>query len=119
MTRVDGFAFSRVINRETLMSQAIIELARLATVGAEHQNISQQVVSDLTAAALQTDETLLNTKQAATFINLSVWSLQTYRSRGIGPSYFRDDRGRIRYAIGDLKAYQRRERVSQSTFRKR
>jgi hypothetical protein len=94
------------------MSKEILELARLATVGAAHQSISQKVVDDLTAAALQTDDTLLNTKQAAKFTNLSVWSLQTYRARGVGPAYFRDDRGRIRYSIGDLKAYLRRKRVS-------
>ena len=94
------------------MSQEIIELARLAAVGASHQNIPQKVVDDLAVAALQTDDMLVNTKQAAKLTNLSVWSLQTYRARGIGPDYFRDDRGRIRYSIGDLKAYLRRHRVT-------
>ena len=94
------------------MSKEILELARLAAVGASHQNVPQKVVDELTASALQNDETLLNTKQAANFTKLSVWSLQTYRARGIGPAYFRDDRGRVRYAIGDLKAYLRRHRVT-------
>ena len=93
------------------MSEEIIELTRLAAVGASEQNIPQQVVDELTAAALQTDDMLVNTKQAAKFMHLSVWSLQTYRSRGIGPDFFRDDRGRVRYSVGDLKAYLRRTRV--------
>ena len=96
------------------MSKEILELARLAAVGATHKDIPQKVVNDLTAAALQTDNTLLNTKQAAKHTNLSVWSLQTYRARGVGPAYFRDDRGRIRYSIGDLNAYLRRRRVDPS-----
>ena len=47
-----------------VMSKEILELARLAAVGASHQNVPQKVVDELTACALQTDETLLNTKQA-------------------------------------------------------
>jgi len=94
------------------MSKEILELARLAAVGASHHNVPQTVVDELTASALQTDDTLLNTKQASNHTKLSVWSLQTYRARGVGPAYFRDDRGRIRYAIGDLNAYLRRSRVS-------
>ena len=94
------------------MSKEILELARLAAVGAPHHNVPQKVVDQLTAAALQDDDTLLNTKRAAKFTDLSVWSLQTYRARGVGPDYFRDDRGRVRYSIADLKSYLRRNHVS-------
>jgi len=52
----------------------------------------------------------LNEKEAAAFLGCSVQFLQKQRSRGSGPTYYRQPR-LIRYDIEDLELWMRKHRV--------
>ena len=48
---------------------------------------------------------LLDEKQAATLLNVSVKSLQAWRYRGGGPKFVKIGRRLVRYAVDDLEAF--------------
>ena len=52
---------------------------------------------------------LLNTREAAVLLSLSPTTLNSYRSRGLGPRYVRvgvgTQRGRVRYYRRDLQEF--------------
>jgi hypothetical protein len=68
------------------------------------------------AAQAKAGSPFLNTKQAAHYLGLSVWSLQRMRRRGGGP-LFRRHAGMVRYHVADLIAWSeanRRSRIGEA-----
>lgn len=54
---------------------------------------------------------LLTTREAAMLINLSPRSLEGYRLRGGGPPFYRVGRRCVRYDVGDLLTWAKRQRL--------
>ena len=51
------------------------------------------------------DDTLLKTREAAAFLNLSPASLSWYRAQRIGSDYVRVEANSVRYSAGSLRNY--------------
>ena len=51
------------------------------------------------------DDVLLNTKEAAKYLGLSHYTLEKWRSKGIGPDCFRIGSKAIHYWRSDLDAF--------------
>lgn len=60
------------------------------------------------------DEAMLTTRQAAAFLNLSPKTLNWYRPRRRGPSYFKLGTKTVAYRVGDLRSYARRIQVAEA-----
>lgn len=52
----------------------------------------------------------LDTKQAATFLGLSPYTLQSWRSRGMGPPHYPVSGTRVHYKKAELEAWMQQRR---------
>lgn len=54
---------------------------------------------------------LLTTREAATLIHISPRTLEGYRLRGGGPPFYRVGKRSVRYDVGELLAWAKRQRL--------
>ena len=64
-----------------------------------------------TNKGVRMEKEYLDEREAASYLNRSVVTLQQWRHRKQGPAYYKDGNGRIRYVVADLQAWAESERV--------
>jgi predicted DNA-binding transcriptional regulator AlpA len=64
-----------------------------------------QVNSKTTTGGLMNPDPLLNEKQAAEYVNLGVRTLQAFRCRGGGPTFYKLGAKKVAYRLSDLEAW--------------
>lgn len=53
----------------------------------------------------------LDEREAAEYLNRSVFTLQQWRHRKQGPAYYKDGNGGIRYKVADMRLWAESEKV--------
>lgn len=60
---------------------------------------------------MTSQQQLISEKEAASFLNISTKTLQSWRYRGYGPAYVKFSR-KIAYAMGDLAAFVESQKIT-------
>jgi hypothetical protein len=85
-------------------------LLQMTIRGAQTDGMGQQELAACLQPLIYPESLDLKPLAAARMLGLSVSTLETYRWRGTGPSYFHDDSGRVYYPWSALVEYRQQQR---------
>jgi len=87
------------------------EVLRLAIDGAQTKGMSQGELATCLQPLLFPESLDLKPAEAARLLGLSVSTLETYRWRKTGPSYFHTESGMVRYPWSAVMEYRNHQRL--------